>query len=456
MLTFWITAALANPNPPADQVASELLGRALTSDEAYEELRTLCYEFGARLSGTEVLERAIDWAAEEMRQDGLKVHKEEVLVPAWQRGEETARILTPESRRVEALGLGASVSTPPEGIEGEVLVVDSFDHFDQISRRDVKGKFVLWDVPFTTYGETVQYRSRGAKIAAKKGAIASLIRSVSPYSLYTPHTGNQHDTDGDPPIPAMALTLEDATSIRAWTEAGTPVRMSLHMEAHRGEPAVSHNVIADIPGRERPEEIVLLGCHIDSWDVGHGAHDDGAGCVMVMDAARLIAERPVAPKRTVRVVLFTNEENGLSGGTHYAKHHANERHVAVLEADAGGGDPLGFNVDIRRDDDDVEARDLALALEALTPISDLLEPIHATHLGAGGSGADISPLVDATGVLGLGLRNDMSLYWHIHHTRADTFDKIDPAAMRKNVAAVTAAAWMLAEMDTLPWEGDAQ
>ena len=219
---------------------------------------------------------------------------------------------------------------------------------------------------------------------------------------------------------------------------------------------MSHNVIADIPGRERPEEIVLLGCHIDSWDVGHGAHDDGAGCVMVMDAARLIAERPIAPKRTVRVVLFTNEENGLSGGTHYAKHHADERHVAVLEADAGGGDPLGFNVDIRRDDDDVEARDLALALEALAPISDLLQPIQATHLGAGGSGADISPLVDATGVLGLGLRNDMSLYWHIHHTRADTFDKIDPAAMRKNVAAVTAAAWMLAEMDTLPWEGDAQ
>ena len=176
---------------------------------------------------------------------------------------------------------------------------------------------------------------------------------------------------------------------------------------------------------------------------------------MVMDAARLIAERPVAPKRTVRVVLFTNEENGLSGGTHYAKHHADERHVAVLEADAGGGDPLGFNVDIRRADERARARDLTSALEALAPISQLLEPIQATHLGPGGSGADISPLVDATGVLGLGLRNDMSLYWHIHHTRADTFDKIDPAAMRKNVAAVTVAAWMLAEMDTLPWEGAA-
>ena len=453
MLLFWLIPAFASPLPPADHVASELLGRALTSDEAYEELRTLCYEHGARLSGTDVLERAIDWAVQELEEDGLKVHKEEVMVPAWRRGEETARLLSPENRRVEALGLGASVATPPEGLEGEVIVVDSFDHFSTLSRKEIKGKIVLWDVPFTTYGETVVYRSMGAKIAAKKGAIASLIRSVSPYSLYTPHTGNQHDDGGDPPIPAMALTLEDATSIRAWAEAGTPVRMSLKMEAFRDKPSLSHNVIADIPGREHPEEIVLLGCHIDSWDVGHGAHDDGAGCVMIMDAARLIAERPTPPKRTIRVVLFTNEENGLSGGTHYAKHHANERHVAVLEADAGGGTPLGFSVDIRRADETTQARDTGLALEALAPISHLLEPLDATMLTPGGSGADIGPLVEATGVLGLGLRNDMSLYWHIHHTRADTFDKIDPEALRQNVATVAVAAWMLAEMDERPWEG---
>jgi hypothetical protein len=445
-ISWMIAAALAVPPvepPPTETSASWLLGSTLSSSHGYDTLRTLCDDYGARLSGSAILEEAIDWSAGELKSYGLDVRLEEVLVPAWSRGEESARLLSPQKREMTILGLGNTVGTSKKGIQGEVLVMNNFAALEALSTEDVAGKIVLWNVPFTNYGETVAYRTKGASAAARKGAIASLVRSVTPESLSTPHTGVQRYAEDVTPIPAMAITLEDAETMQRWTDAGKHIELKLTMGARQGRDQMSANVIAELKGREKPEEVVLMGCHIDSWDVGQGAQDDGAGCIMVMEAARQMAMLPVRPRRTVRVVLFTNEENGLAGGKHYAKHHADEKHVMVLEADSGSGAPLGFRVDVRRGDG-------APVVEALKPFAELLAPLSAQRLELRGSGADIGPLIDATGVLGLGLMNDLTDYWPIHHTDADTFDKIDPKLLAENTATVAVMAWQFADAKVIP------
>lgn len=431
--------------PDIDAVAADLTGRALQSDEAYEELRVLCDEVGHRLSGSQGLEHAIEWAAEEMAADGLTVTKEPVDVPVWVRGEEVAEVVEPFVRPLRTLTLGNSVGTPPEGVVASVMVVSSFDELE--ARKDeVEGKIVLYDVPFTSYGETVQYRGRGAIEAARHGGVAAMVRSVTPESLSTPHTGAMRYADDVPKVPGVALTVEDAAWIHRLIDAGHPVQVRLRLGARMlEEKAPSFNVIGELKGRDPDSGVVVLGCHLDSWDVGQGAQDDGAGCVTVMDAVRLLAELPVSPRRTVRAVLYTNEENGLMGGRAYAEAHAEENIVAAVEADTGSGQPLGFGVDVRdaEGERDEPGSDILAALIG-ERLHRWLKPVEATHFPSGYSGADIGPLV-ATGVVGFGLRHDMSGYWPVHHTDADTFDKIDPHLLAKNVAAMTLFAWYLAE-----------
>ncbi len=318
-----------------------------------------------------------------------------------------------------------------------------FDHFDRTPRADIEGRIVLWDVPFSSYGATVGYRVAGASKAAEKGAVASLVRSVTPESLATPHTGSQHYADGVTQIPAMAITVEDAAAIRRWTERGKKVEVSLTMGAEILPDQQSANVVGDLLGRERPDEFVIIGCHLDSWDVGQGAQDDGAGCVIAMDAARLISELPVRPRRSIRVVLFTNEESGLAGGRAFAAAHGGDQVVAAIEADTGAGAPQGFRLDVRRGDN--TERMQTRALERLEPLQPLLAPVGADSLDLSWSGADIGPLVEVTGAPGFGLKNDTSDYWPIHHTPADTIDKVDPQTLQRNVGAVAVLAWMLAE-----------
>ena len=432
------------------QTAAELGGRALASDEAYNELEHLCNHYGPRISGSELLEDAIDWAVAEFQEDGLTTVKETVTVPKWVRGPASATVFGPIKKDLQILTLGGSISTPKRGIRAPLTVVESFDELAQLGDA-VDGHIVLFDVPFTTYGETVAYRRFGAARAAEQGAVAALIRSVSPSSLYTPHTGNMSLRDGPPPIPAAALTLEDAAWLNRLSKSNVPVELALNIQANMDKDATSHNVIAEIKGRTTPEEIVVIGCHIDAWDVGQGAHDDGAGCVMVMEAARLINELEQPPKRTTRFILYTNEENGLQGGLQYADSHASEvaNHVAAIEADTGAGIPYGFGLDLRGSDEAQTASQLTSTLQSLTPLKEALrpyaDPAHAI-LQPGFSGADISPLV-RQGVLGFGLRHDMTDYWPIHHTEADTFDKIDPLLLRRNVAQMTIAAYLLAELD---------
>jgi Zn-dependent M28 family amino/carboxypeptidase len=428
-----------------------LLGiQATQSNEAYTELAELCDYYGARISGSDALERAIDWAVEAFEADGLAVRKEPVTVPRWVRGPASARVYGTVERDLRILALGGSVSTPKKGLRAPLVVVDNFAQLDSLG-GEVAGKIVLYDVPFTTYGETVEYRRSGAARAAEHGAVAALIRSVSPTSLYTPHTGNMSLDDGIPPIPAAALTLEDSAWLNRLSKAGIPLEMYLNIQAKMEKDGLSYNVIAEIPGREIPEEIVVSSCHIDSWDVGQGAHDDGAGCVMVMDAARLIRALPLPPRRTTRFILYTNEENGLRGGSQYAAAHADElvNHVAAIEADTGAGRPYGLGLDLRLPEEEDRPKkiaeiidSLAVLEQALKPYADPSEPILAPGFG----GSDIWPLM-AAGVLGLGLRHDMTDYWPIHHTEADTFDKIDPTLLARNTAHMAISTYLLAELD---------
>lgn len=427
--------------------AAVLLGRSLQSDEPWQELTSLADEFGPRLSGSPALDRAIAWAADRMREDGLTVTLEPVDVPVWVRGDEEGRILSPVADNMPLLGLGWTVATPPEGIDADVLVVASFD---ELAARapEAQGRIVVFDAPFTTYGDTVKFRWAGPEAAAKVGAVAVLVRSVSPESLSTPHTGSTHYADGVPKIPAAAITLEDATRLHRWQESGKTPRLHLKLSGVDKGMAPSFNVVGELRGRERPNEIVVVGGHLDSWDVGQGAQDDGAGCVASMAVLDQLAALPFRPRRTVRVVLFTNEEDGGAGGKAYAAAHASERIVYAIEDDTGAGAPLGFQVETQAADAADAPDRTTQVVSALAPWVDLLAPIGADKVGAGHSGADIGPLL-AHGTIGFGLEHDMSGYWRVHHTEADTLDKIDPLMVRRNAAALTVFTWLLAETPEL-------
>jgi carboxypeptidase Q len=438
-LALALAGALLAAAPAAAQDAyrahADSLIRAATRDSAaWNRMAELVDTFGPRFSGTPELERAIDWVVEQMKRDGLEnVHTEPVMVPRWVRGQESATLLHPRAAGLHMLGLGGSVGTP--GIEAEVLVVGSFA---ELTRRaaEARGKIVLFDVPFTEYRETVQYRARGAVEAARVGAVAALIRSVGPFGMQTPHTGSLRYNDSIPRIPGAALSMEDAMMLRRMQDRGQRPRVRLRMGAQTLPDVQSRNVVAEIRGRERPEEVVVIGGHIDSWDVTPGAMDDAGGCVAAWEAVRLMKALGLRPRRTVRVVLWTNEENGIRGGNAYRDAHRAElpNHVLAIESDAGVFAPRGFSI---------TATDPAF--EAVRAIGRLLAPIGADSVGRGGGGADIGPIM-ALGVPGMGLEVDGTRYFWYHHTAADTPDKLDPRDMARSVAAMAVMAYVAAEM----------
>jgi carboxypeptidase Q len=442
------TGAAAGPITEAYRAAADSLIRAALADTmAWSRIAYLTDTFGPRFSGTPALEQAIDWILAEMKQDGFaNVRGEPVLVPHWVRGEESAELITPRRTALHMLGLGGSIATPAAGIEADVLVVTSFDDL-KARAAEARGKIVLFDVPFTTYGETVRYRSQGAIEAAKVGAVASLIRSVGPFGMQTPHTGGMRYDTAVTKIPAAALSMEDAMMLHRMQSRGQPVRVRLKMSARTLPDAESRNVVAELRGRERPEEIVVIGGHIDSWDVGTGAMDDAGGSVVAWGAVRLMKELGLVPRRTVRIVLWTNEENGLRGATGYRDAHRDEieQHVLAIESDAGVFNPKGFGV---------TANEEALAM--LRQIGALLEPIGASQITPGGGAADISPLI-ALGVPGAGLDVDETKYFWYHHTDADTLDKLDPQEVARSLAAMAVLAYVAAEMpERLPFGAPAQ
>ncbi len=428
------------PRPVPERLRTE----AFRTNGAYEDLAWLCDRIGHRLSGSPQLDQAIDWAQGRLKAAGLvNVHTEPVLVPHWVRGHESAELLLPASQRVNLLGLGGSVGTPDGGLTADVIVVGSFDELDKLGAA-VKGKIVLFDVPYQGYGRTVVYRHDGAAHAAKFGAVAALVRSVGPVSLDTPHTGAMDYDPAIPKIPTAAVTIEASTQMRRMQDRGERIRMKLVMGATTLPDAPSANVVAEIRGTEKPDEVIIMSGHLDSWDVGQGAQDDGAGAVITMEAGRLIQALGLKPRRTIRVVLWTNEENGLRGGQAYRAAHQAElgNIVAALETDSGSERIVGFYLELQKATPEAKARAL-MALEQFKPA---LTPFGALKLALGHSGADVSPLV-AAGVPGIGVEHVGSHYFDIHHTQADTFDKVAKDDLAFNAAALATFVFALAQSE---------
>ena len=426
---------------PYRTVADRIIDAALADSGAYRRLAELADRFGPRFSGTDNLERALDWIIDQMKRDGLeRVRGEPVMVPRWVRGAESAQLVEPRSRELPMLALGGSVGTPPEGITAEVMIVGSWE---ELLRRgtEAPGKIVLFNVPFTDYGTTVQYRSRGAVAAARAGAVAALLRSVTPRSLQSPHTGAMDYAPDVPQIPFAAVTVEDAMMMQRMVDRGQRVVVRLMTSGHTEPDVPSRNVIAEWRGSELPDEVVVLGGHIDSWDVGQGAMDDGGGSVVAWGGLNVLRRLGLRPRRTVRVVLWTNEENGGRGGEAYREAHAAElrRHVLAIESDGGVFAPLGFGFG---------GGDAAYAVVA--DVGTLLGRIGAGTITRPGGGSDIGPLM-REGVPGMGLTVEGEEYFWYHHADADTVDKLDPGGMARCVAAMAVMAYVVADLpEALP------
>ncbi len=427
--TSWLDPFRAN--------AGKLIAAAGADQFGWDRLAELTDTYGQRLSGSENLNRAIAWAVETMKKDGLEnVHTERVMIPKWVRGTESLEITNPPHHVVPMLGLGGSVATPPAGIEAEVMVVSSGDDLAKRAAQ-ARGKIVLFNVPYTNYGETVAYRSGGASMAARHGAVGMLVRAVGPIGLRTPHTGGMAYAADVTKIPAAAIPVEDTLRIQRLVNRGVAVRVRLKMEARFDPDVESFNVVGEIRGSEKPEEIVLVGCHFDSWDPGTGASDDAVGCIVTWEAARLMKKLNIRPKRTVRVVLFTNEENGLRGGNGYRDAHASEaaNHVFALESDSGVFAParLGFT-----------GSDAARKMVA--EIATLLSPLGMQDVVPGGGGADIGPISTLGKVPMMAYSGDPTKYFTIHHTPADTVDRIEPQEVSKAAASIAAMVYVIADM----------
>ncbi len=429
-------------------VSARIIEAAKADRGAYVKLAQLTDRIGHRLSGSPELERAVVWAAQAMKDDGHVVRNEKVMVPHWVRGVEAASLVTPVARPLPVIGLGGSVSTPKGGLTANVVVIHDFKELD-VRAAEIKGAIVLYDVPMPPwsedkgnygYGIAVPYRSKGPSLAAKLGAVATLVRSVTPHSLHTLHTGALKYDDAQPKIPAGAITVEDSELITRLAAAG-PVRVKLQLESQMLPDAESANVIGELVGREAPDEIVVIGGHLDSWDVGQGAHDDGAGCVTMMQAITVLKKLGLQPRRTIRVVLFTNEENGVRGANAYAADHAAElaKTVLAVESDGGGFSPRGFWVSTKPE---IQKR----VTERMTDLASLLRPLGASKVvGSEHAGTDVEPMI-AAGVPTLNLESANRTYFDIHHTEADTLDKVDPAQLADAVAAMAVLAYVVADL----------
>jgi len=427
---------------------------ALKSDYGYKQVAHLCNNIGPRLTGSVQAQKAVDYVAGELKAIGLEVQLEKVTVPHWVRGEETAALVEfpgmaeNTTQKIVLCALGLSVATPAEGLTADVVVIRDFDELEALGKEKVSGKIVLFNYHFDkqmaaqsragdAYGQAVKYRSEGPSAAGRLGAVAALIRSVGGADYRLPHTGATDYKKDLPKIPAGAVTAEDADLIATLVPQGN-VRMRLVLTPQTLPDAPSFNVIGDVKGTEHPEQIVVISGHLDSWDLGTGAIDDGAGVAASMDAANVIQKLHFRPKRTIRVIAWMNEENGLMGGKTYAKDHEKEiaNHFGVMETDGGAGHPLGINYATKP-----EGRAF------FEPVAKILQSSGAGILQlAEHPGADIGPLTKL-GVPGFSPIQDNRTYFNYHHTAADTLDKIVPKELAENAAVVAVTAYALANLE---------
>ncbi|MDC3956771.1 M20/M25/M40 family metallo-hydrolase [Polyangium jinanense] len=442
------TASAAAPAPapvPRDPNVDKLQLAAQVDSHAYDMVRSLVDEVGPRLAGSLGDKAAVAWALRTMKEKGLEnVRAEKVMVPHWERGAESGRIVAPYAHTLAIAALGGSIGTPAKGLEGEIVMVESLDAMAAMDEAKVKGKIVFYSAPTTRtkdgsgYGKVAGIRYRGAIAAARKGAIGVLLRSIGTDHDRLPHTGGMVYDKDVPKIPAAAVSVPDAELIARLVGQGKPVRVSFSLGAKLLPDAESANVIGEVKGREKPDEIVLLGAHLDAWDLGQGAIDDGAGCAAVVEAARLVLGLGARPRRTIRVVLFANEENGLRGAVAYAKDHAAEldKHQLALEIDLGAG-----RVHMTR----------FLVAEGARPVTEriasLLSPLGIQYdKGPAHGGADLIPL-HAAAVPIVDLHQDATKYFDVHHTANDTLDKVTKEDLDQVVGAVATVAWAAADAE---------
>jgi hypothetical protein len=418
--------------------AQRLIDAALRDTEGLARLQYLCDRVGNRLSGSASLERAIEWSASEMRKAGLEgARTPPVKIPKWVRGKESAEMIEPVNKPLWMIGYGMVPGTPPEGITAEVIVASSPDNLNDMGRARVGGKIVLF-IP-NSDGYKLAY-ALGPAAAAAEGAVAVLIRSGFPRE--GPHTMGLNWPKGATRIPVAAVSVEDAAMIQRLAESGVSVRVRLKMEAHQEPDADSHNVVGDLRGRDKPQEIVLLGGHIDSWDVGQGAHDDGSGIIGALQAVLLIKKLGLQPRRTIRVVFWVNEENGGAGGRAYRAMIGDEvrNHVAAIEDDHGAEKPTGFGFGGLQ-----QQAVFPNAFQHAVEIGELLKSIGTGKIEPRGGGGDIRSLT-SDGVPGFAVRTVNTQYDHWHHTHADSFDNISARDFQLHVASLAVLSYVLADM----------
>ncbi len=436
----------ADPGAVQQQdLASRIVEFELEHGQASAILQDLTRTAPHRLSGSEGADTAVRWALAKMAAIGVEnVRAETCMVPRWERGKTCKVEIGPEGGRqaIPALALGGSIGTALGGIEGEVVVVRSFQALEDLGDQ-VQGKIVLFNRPmpralmstFQAYGQTVGQRTQGAVLAAEQGAIAAIVRSMTTAVDDIPHTGVMHYREGKRKIPTAAISTRGADEIAGRIRRGEKVVLRLEMDCRNLPDKESANVVGELRGRERPEEIVLIGGHLDGWDVGEGAHDDGAGVTHCLEAIHILRTLRQQPKRTIRVVLFMNEENGLRGARAYEAAHRGEmkQHVAAIESDRGGFTPRGFTTSARGQE--------FLDLKALT---DPLRPFEMGALIQGGGGADIAPL-GPHGTTLFGLIPSSHRYFDYHHSERDRFEAVNERELALGAAAMAWMAWSLAE-----------
>ncbi len=437
-------AAVAELPPALAATARELRDAGLEDTRAYRLIGALTTEVGPRLAGSDAEARARAWAVRTMRKLGFaNVHVEPFTLPGWRRGIERAAVVGDAAQPLAVTALGGSVATPAGGLEGEVVRFGDVYEIEALPANALRGRIAFIDLRNYRaqngdgYRNTVHIRGNGPSAAAEKGAVALLIRSVGTDSHRLPHTGQTRYRDGVPKIPAAALSAPDADQLDRLLERG-PVRVRLELTPTLFDAAPSGNVVGEIPGRGRSDEIVIAGGHLDSWDLGTGAIDDAAGVGITLAAAKLVAEKAGPPARTIRVVLWGSEEPGLYGARAYAAAHKAElaKHVIGAESDFGAGRIWRFETRVGAED-----------LPWTNAIHRLLRPL---GIGRGANeahgGPDVSPLARA-GMPVVELAQDGSAYFDLHHTADDTFDKVAPDAVQQNVAAWAVFLWLAAEMD---------
>lgn len=430
-------------NPDDVRMVEQIFQDCLENGETYELLRHLCLNIGPRLSGSEQAAEALAWSAEKMTEIGCdKVQKQDVMVPNWKRGKAEVCRIVGDDQELALLAIGGSVATPPGGLTAEVIEVQSLDEVDELGEK-VKGKIVFYNRAFDQksistgggYGGAVDQRVHGASRAAKYGAAAIVIRSVSSGFDDVPHTGTLSYADDVPRIPAAALGVVSADRLTEALAKEHSAELFLDMSCEWKEDAPSHNVMGELTGSEHPDKVILVGGHMDSWDVGHGAHDDGSGCMQSIGVIQTLKRLGIKPRHTIRAVMFINEENGTAGGKKYAelaKANEAESHVVAIETDAGGFVPRGFGLS--------GTPEQLAKWRSWLP---LFNPNIISYINNGGGGVDIRPLNEETGTPVAGLITDTQRMFDLHHSANDTFDKVNRRELELGTASLTALIYLI-------------